>query len=244
MRVFGTVMHSYLTEEHAVCLTDWDGTLRLGYTIQDWLPFLVQRLGVNIRSQMCLDEVFSSYDHGEITYEQLVDEAAMVHARAMNGLCVEAVANAAAEFVRSDDKLFKYTPSLLKYLKEKNITAVAVSGAPFEIISAYAKTLGISNVYSLKIYSDESLRYTSKIEHNFGSFIRKREIANLFSNNSKVVLALGNSIADAPLFSVASKSFFVTNDDSDVQNLRQNEILRKLNLEYITPNDMMKTVIL
>jgi phosphoserine phosphatase len=233
-------MNTHPRTKPMVCLADWDGTLRPGYTVQDWLPFLANKFQIGPDHEEALNKVFLSYRNGTITYEQLVGEAAIVHARALAGLSITSVANAAAEFVAGDRKLFAYTRKWFDTLRNHNISVIIVSGAPYEVLNAYAALLDLSQVFALRICRDNNACYTSGVEINYGCYDDKSVIANKVAGEADILLALGNSFSDSPLFAVAQKGFFIVDEATKVDALKQDQSIRSLNVQCMTPEQMLE----
>jgi phosphoserine phosphatase len=194
-----------------ICLADWDGTLRAGYTVLDWLIHLSD---LNITDKEYVQKfngLLHSYRKGLIRYDALVSDAGSLYAAAISGKKTELITRAAAGFVRKDQKnLFPFCIPLLNYLRHKEIEVVVISGAPFEILAAYSEIMPISKIYGLRVKIDGDGYYSNQMKENYGVISSKLKAARSFSNNGhEIVLALGDSVSDKPLFASSSIGIYV-----------------------------------
>lgn len=209
-----------MINDFKACLSDWDGTLRDGYTVKDWIPFLVKKFSLDKNLIHNVDRCFENYRNGTICYDELVKNAADVHASALVGLRQSDVEYAAWEFVKNDDKLYNFVDLLSNKCKDNNVKLIIISGAPYEIILAYSRIIHIDNIYSLKVSTDNKGLFQKNITQNYGIYRDKATIAKKIQKNHKIVMAIGNSLSDAPLYTNNSVNIFIYSGELD-KNTKQ-----------------------
>lgn len=197
-----------------VCLADWDGTLRRDILAVDWVDHLAT-LGMFPRPiQAQLHVVMASYRAGSLPYEHLVTQVASLYALGMTGVSRECTTRVAHAFVRGDQhNLFPFVRSLLQYLRTHGIHVHIISGGPEEPLRAYAGLLPLSSVDALSLNVDGQSHYTGTIARNYGLVKWKRAaVRRIRQPHVDVVMALGNSTADKPLFDAARLCVWIRND--------------------------------
>lgn len=85
-----------------ICLADWDGTLRRGYTNLDWLKYLNQQGLIPETHILAFQESLGLHQKGILDYKSLVIEAANIYASAIQGQNTNEIATKAADFVSQD----------------------------------------------------------------------------------------------------------------------------------------------
>lgn len=220
------------------CLADWDGTLRQGYTIQQWIPFLVQELGLPKCHVSKLNTVFDSYQNKQISYEELVDKAATVYAEAIAGIAVADVRSAAEKFADTDAHLFSFTRTLLSIVRSRDVDIIIVSGGPQEVIEAHASKLGIKCVMALQVESSPFGRFEKRVKLNYGAAIDKRRAIKQLEGAYDISLAIGNSISDAPLLNSARHGFFILDPDSDSIVSSRHPQLAGASIHFVHPGEV------
>ncbi|MGI8425303.1 MAG: HAD family hydrolase [Actinomycetota bacterium] len=202
----------------AVCLFDWDGTLRRGITALDWMEFLTPLVPNARRSASDMKELLEDYRSGEVNYRHLVRKAAELYAKCIAEVAVEHVTSLADQFAQEDRRsLFDFVPSLLQRLHAKEIATVVVSGAPVEVLQAYRRMLPIDRIYGLVVERRNGY-FTGSIQLNHGLMGKKREVvAALLAEGYTIKLAAGNSTSDLPLLEHPERRFLI----SDEQEVRE-----------------------
>jgi len=208
----------------SVALIDWDGTIRSGFTIQEWISFLARKELLPASARESLQPGFRSYDHGEISHDQLAERTAQEYARMMKGTRAREILAAAGEFVREDGARLQETPSkVLQLLLERGFSVVVVSGAPLEVLEEYARRWGFAEVHGLELETRDGV-YTGRVKSNPGTTTAKRELADTISRrmNTRIRVAMGNSPSDEPLFAAAPVAVVV----GDMQPVSASTVVR------------------
>lgn len=192
-------------------LLDWDGTLRPGYTTIDWMHFLHHHSIVDVAHILELSQIETAFREGKADYETFIQRSANIYANAIAGTPRRDVVPLAHQFVRMDEtNLFSFCKPLLMRLRSANVDTIVISGAPIEPLLAYADRLPITTLLGVEIAISYNNVYTNTIKTNYGLLESKtRAVQELVKDKPTVVLAIGNSINDLPLLSVAKQRIFV-----------------------------------
>ena len=198
-----------------LCLLDWDGTLRKGYTTLDWLMFLHQQNIVEKSHIQELRLLDAAFQEEKIKYEEFVRDVADIYARAINGKQKSEIAVLADQFVKIDEaNLFSFCKPLLHRLRLFHVNVVVISGAPIEPLLAYSKTLAFNRVFGVEVSTSDDGVYTNSVKANYGLLASKiQSVQDVVTADTTVLLAIGNSINDLPLLSVAKQGLFILEND-------------------------------
>jgi HAD superfamily phosphoserine phosphatase-like hydrolase len=217
---------------------DWDGTIRPNFTINQWLNHLVSNMIITGDTTNQLNSLFISYEKKEINHDQLAYLSAGIYATSVKNISKDLISNQAQEFVSLDrNLLFRWSKEILSDLNKQHIDVIIISGAPLEILGEYRNVLKLNNIYGLDLEMEKGI-FTGNILRNPGISSTKeiliKQIEEL--NNSQIVLAMGNSTSDIPLFHSAPINIIV-NNSSLITNRHElhitEETSTKLILEYI-----------
>ncbi len=125
--------------QRKIALIDWDGTIRDGYTIKEWIKFLIKNS--NKKDDLILETInkmFIDYQKGILSHDQLADITAQIYADYLNGLDTTYINHLAKEFLSQDEKrLFSYSIKLFELLHNLKIQTVVISGCPSVILDLY-----------------------------------------------------------------------------------------------------------
>lgn len=199
-------------------LIDWDGTIRSGFTILSWSKFLVENKIISPKIIKDLESLFNLYLIKQITHDQLAERSAYIYANYLQGIAVDKVKRQAFLFTESDRfYLIDISLKLLSYLIDNSVKIVVISGAPLEVLSQYKNLLPLSYVYGLELeHFDE--KYTGKIISNPGiRETKKRLTESLIKRHWQIIVALGNSESDIPLFEAADIRVIVNNAELPIE---------------------------
>jgi len=190
--------------DREICLFDWDGTLREGFTIIDWIDFLCNKNTIDHKYKTLTLDLFDSYASGILSHDNLAIETGKIYAESIHKIDVNLLADIAFQFIETDEsRLFPFARPLLKSLRDKFIRIFIISGAPIEILRAYSRTMFFDKIFGLEIASTDGL-YTNNTVINPGSSSSKKKCLENYGK-LPVLAAFGNSISDTPLFDAAPK---------------------------------------
>jgi phosphoserine phosphatase len=196
-----------------VALLDWDASVRKDFTIRTWVTFLNSQ---NELPEGAVNEIqrrFHLFNQGKIRHDRLAGEIAVNYAKYMRNHSVEKIERFSSLYVLEDEKyLHSFSIVLFEKLKEKDIDIIVVSGAPVEILNQYKEKFSLKEVFGLEL-DVKNGAYTGEIKLNPGLRKVKQRIVNKItkSPDNKIILAVGNSESDIPLFRASSLSIVIDN---------------------------------
>lgn len=199
--------------EGPIALLDWDGTLRGGFTIQDWADQLVSDglIGADVPGHLV--ELVRAYGRGDLDHDNLADSSARLLASHLRGVLVERVIGAANRFVEHDaERLLPYAEGLIDLLGNRGLPTVILSGAPDEVLAAYQRKLHFSAHAGLLLTSVRG-QYDGGIGQNPGTAEQKEAgIRDLEKRQLHPHVAFGDSISDIPMWRAARLRFLIGDD--------------------------------
>lgn len=203
------------------CVFDWDGTLRRGITALDWMEFLGPRLPNAQAASLGMRELLDDYRSGDVNYRYLVRKAAELYAKCIAGADVNAVTELAVHFVSHDRaNLFDFSAQVLKAAQQRGYEIFVISGAPVEVLHAYARTVPIDHVYGMTVERQID-RFTGTVLANYGLLGKKKEaVESILSRGYSIEVAAGNSTSDLPLLEHARSPFLITNEQEIKEDVR------------------------
>ena len=191
-------------------LFDWDGTLREGYTLFEWIEFLRQR-GEILSAQMlrCHDRLVEDYRCGRISHDVLARESCLNYENGIRGTEIMRYERLRAAYHPYDrSRQLTFAPELFKWLRKKKIYPIVVTGAPVDMIGAYFSEYGIDEAYGHRLEVRDG-RLTGKALENCG-FHKEKKVKELAARfGGPPVLAAGDSDSDLPLLLAAGTALVV-----------------------------------
>jgi len=194
-----------------IILLDWDGTVRPGFTILDWVRFLATRHVVAQRLVENIEGLLDAWSRGEIDYDTLAVSSAESYALGLKGLRVSSIVKQAESFHQEDRmRIWSAMGSILRYFKAGCLETIVISGAPAHILSLYQREYGFSSIYALQI-GECGGRLDGVVESNPGCYSGKEDAVRqiLALPTSRVIAAFGNSKGDQPMFAASKISVVV-----------------------------------
>jgi phosphoserine phosphatase len=197
--------------------------------LRHWLRFLARNglAGVAEQARHIEKEIVDRFLEGHIDHDEFARRAAEAYAAVMRNQRVEEVDDWAAVFVQGPGarSIHGFAKTLVDHLIVKGIAPVIVSGAPHEIVQRHARRLGIVEAFGLRLGTtteDGVLRFDGTIADNPGVAVRKRAIVRtLMEEEREIVLAVGDSESDQPLWDAAPLRIVVGErvlpDESDAE---------------------------
>lgn len=190
---------------------DWDGTLREGYTILDWVLFLEEKGAIEKQHRNKMLKLKDDFLLHKLKYNQVVWESARIYAEAIKGCNRLSIETLAADFALQDQNNLKsFVVPLFETLNKKYFTTIILTGAPFFPMEEYRKILGVSQVYCTEVRENLDSVYTAQVKSFWGSKSKKRKfVQELINQNASIFLALGDSEADLPMIRNAQYGVFI-----------------------------------
>lgn len=195
-----------------VAFIDWDGTLRKGFTINDWFSYLSKTGLINSKTQNDLMILFNKYNNAAISHDLLAHETALKVAQALKGKSMNDIELATSSFVEQDSSLFSFAEEACSYFLSNGFFVYVISGAPLEVVVHYKQLFsGKAELRCLRYDSAKGF-YTGKILNNPGISHQKEKIIREFISrlkNKPIIISMGNSESDMPLFNTADFAIVV-----------------------------------
>jgi phosphoserine phosphatase len=211
------------------CVTDWDGTLRPGFMIADWLGYLAAELQISACYYKTMLSLIQRYKDDELEYRNFASEAVATYGEALEGLKCKDVDEVSSSFAKKDVKnLFPFTINLLNAINKAGMSIHVLSGSPLRPILSYARHLPISSVFAVDAVCTSKGVFEGKIAKNYALRRYKREaIQSLKSKGFRIHIALGDSSADVPLLNAAEHSFLIKDGDRGLGGTEYIEVTKE-----------------
>jgi phosphoserine phosphatase len=229
-----------------VALLDWDNSLCSGWTVRPFLAYLARHDAVGQREALVdLDDAFAKYP-GQLSHSELAAVATNIYARAVDGQLVGDINALATTFVSTDEeqrRIYPWTSALMQQLVRQGIAPVLVSGAPSPVLRAWSRRLGVEEVVALDLPSvkkDTGERYEGALEARVNPGTREGKqgiVEQVIKSGREVVLALGDSESDRPLWESTNAGICIGPHDATMTS--EGPILR-----LIDPRDPDSTEVL
>jgi len=217
-------------------LLDWDGTLRKGFTMADWIRFLVKHNYFNIYAADRLKNLFQNYESGADDYSVLATQAANIYATGLAGKSVDYTRELAKNFVQLDREIYEFVPRLFSMLHNHNICIIVVSGVPQVVLEEFKVKFGMNVVFGIQAYSRLG-HWTKRVLLNPASSEGKLKKVSQLIKTYDIVLSLGDTEADTPLLTIAKLPLIMKRQD-----IHRNESFNIPNGIYVDDNTLLKTV--
>lgn len=193
-------------------VADWDGTLRPGFLLRDWLKFLSDLSVTKSTYVDDFDNLYHEYTSNRIGYEAFAEDAICLYGSAMNGVSAGTARSASSEFVTQDlHNIYRFVEPFCSLMRSLEIKVIIISGAPSIVLEAYKNHIKLDMVYSIDIKVGHDGLFTHEFVHNFATRRNKRKVINdLISQNTDILFALGDAISDIPLLNAAKYAFVIS----------------------------------
>lgn len=186
-----------------LAILDMDGTLFPG------------ALGVELARQLAvggapveveaLEQILTTYAHGDMPYPQMTDEAHRIYSQGLTGLSVTEVESAAAAAWRHVRiRLHDYVRPAIRALRSAGFRILLLSGSPEEVVRLAAEDLGVDKWAGAKVAVHDG-KYTGELLVAPG----------LIGQKSRVLTTVLPTMPQADL----SRSLAIGNGPSDVEIL-------------------------
>ncbi len=191
-------------------LFDWDGTLREGYTLFEWIEFL-RNQGEILSGEVLKrhDQLVEDYHGKRITHDVLARESCLNYENGIRGTRLEHYEALRAVYHRYDrTRQLAFVPALFDWMKARRIRPIVITGAPVDMIGAYFSEYGIEEAYGHRLEVLDG-RLTGKALENCG-FHKERKVRELLERfGGPPLFAAGDSDSDLPLLQAAKIALVV-----------------------------------
>lgn len=196
-------------ERKRACITSWDGTLRDGYSLRDWLLYLYRKSKIDYFGHADFSFHAQRYREGEISYEVLLYESYEISANCLKGHEFNAIADETQAFTHEDNQpsLYDFSLDLLSAIEAKDIEIIVISGGPSLPLQSYKDVSPLHQVYATEIEVNNTGRFTGKVLSKYGDCSSKINITRKLQESYDIVLAFGSNYTDIPMLLHAEHAF-------------------------------------
>jgi phosphoserine phosphatase len=207
-----------------IALLDWDNTLHEGWTLVRWSKFLGQEGLIPGDAKLAekLRQLLAEYPNG-LSHDELAAQTAELYAHAISSTTSSEIKDAAQRFV-ADSRHFRpyrWVDTFLRGLRDYGIAPVIISGAPAEVLSAWAMTrkeilaacfgLQAPNATSAALPNEFMSAITPGLVNPATSEGKQQLVDQLMRTRRQVMLGVGDSASDLPLWEGAKAAIYVGN---------------------------------
>ncbi len=198
-----------MKKEYAVF--DWDNTVRDGFTLFDWIDYLIEQgiLHDSIRAQ--IDEFSFRYSIKQISHDEYAHLACKVYAKEIRDFNYIELKKIARKYIARDrEKIYSGMDSIFNLLHQNKIDIIIISGAPRIVLDYYKKDFHIRSVRAFK--ERVSMGYLNgQVAYNYG-YNKCKAMMKLESEyGNKPLFGFGDSNSDIPILEEATYAFSINN---------------------------------
>lgn len=206
-------------------VADWDGTLRPGFMLQDWLHYLADENAIDLQCATQFDDLLSAYEAKSLDYQGFASAVLALYARSLSGSSVTKIQDYARDFVTKDmPNLFEFVPKLIEFAANKGIRVAVVSGGPAVVLREYGTRLGIDHIWGVDVHSKAGLYGNEVVRDTSGPDGKAWVVEQLKQQGFVILIALGDTIADKPLLDAAEFAYAISEEDED----KSSRLLREI----------------
>ncbi|MBB6670394.1 HAD family hydrolase [Cohnella nanjingensis] len=180
-------------------LIDWDNTIRRGYTIYGLTDYLIAHGAVPPRLLEKFEVLKIAYRAGAISYAVYTERTCEAFAAAMAGYPADDYRRRVAAYLpQNESAISPDADALFGLLRRYEVDVYLVSGAPADVLRAYAGRFGLRGVFGFELEEDGEGLLTGRVACNYG-LDKARALHDPLLNVPGAVHLLGMGDADADL---------------------------------------------
>lgn len=188
-----------------IALFDADGTLHADFSIFPLFRAFADEKFIPAAASLQLDEVYESYQSGQLGYHDFAVKTLEVAADAVAGRrVVPAEAISAAFFTADSFAWFNYVAPLFEKLQQRGVEPILVTAEPQFIAKGIARAVPFRKTLSTH-FGEEDGRFTGQIIDVLGS-TRKAELVLPDMQSSEYSFAFGDSEGDMAMLQAADQA--------------------------------------
>jgi phosphoserine phosphatase len=207
-----------------IALLDWDNTLHEGWTLVRWCEFLGQEELIPGDAELAgkLTQLLADYPNG-LSHDELAVQTAELYAHAVSATPPGEIKDAARRFVVDSRRFrpYRWVDSFLRGLCDYGIAPVIISGAPAEVLAAWAMNrkeivaacfgLQAPNATSAALSNEFMSAVTPGLVNPATAEGKQQLVDQLKRTRRRVMLGVGDSASDLPLWGAAEAAIYVGN---------------------------------
>jgi phosphoserine phosphatase len=207
-----------------IALLDWDNTLHKGWTLVRWCEYLGQEGLIPGGAELSgkLTQLLADYPNG-LSHDELAAQTAELYAHAIRAATPGEIGEAARKFIVDSRRFHPYpwVDSFLRGLRDYGIAPVIISGAPAEVLAAWAMTrkeiiaacfgLQAPNATSAALSNKFMSAVTPGLVNPATAEGKQQLVDQLKRTRRRVMLGVGDSASDLPLWGAAEAGIYVGN---------------------------------
>jgi len=186
-------------------LIDWDNTISRGYTIYRLTDYLLDEGAVPESLIREFDRLRITYRLGDLAYSVYTERTCETFAAALAGCSADAYRQAVSAFLpRNEHALIEDAEALFDLLRRYGIAVYLVSGAPSDVLRAYARRFGIRGLFGFELEESATGILTGRVVCNYGLDKERALDRPIFRDPGAIhLLSMGDADADVPLLNRA-----------------------------------------
>jgi phosphoserine phosphatase len=198
---------------------DWDGTLRNGWTIEDWLDVVAKVLRDASHHRDAFADGAKRYRAGSMTHDDLVALGQRLYLDTlalMNHVERDEIEAEAA--LRGRSALRPFSEHLVRQLRFLDVRCFVITGAPQSVVRDTARSVGLRSLDGL-IAIEGCAGW--RIVQNPGFRDQKRRLVKQLAEEHRIVAAFGDADSDWPLWDEADIPVIVSDEPIVAEGLVQ-----------------------
>lgn len=207
---------SVKSDDAAAALVDVDQSLRRGFILADFTEHLASTRATFVDTAASIRELLARYSNGTISYDELATSLPSAFADGCTGLRPSDLEKDARDFVQSAsfrEAIFPFAVDLLGSIRSAAIDLVVVAGVPGVVLRAFSELEGAAALHGIELEVTRHETYTGAVASNPATSQGKAAVVEaVLQRGYRVVLAVGDSPADLPMFEAASSRIVIGNN--------------------------------
>lgn len=190
---------------------DWDNTVRDGYTLFDWIKYLINQEIFNRTIQDIIDELSRKYKANELSHDAYAQFACQAYVKEMKGLKYSDIKSIAGRYIEQDKhQIFGGMTEVFNIFYKNKIDLIVISGAAENCVGFYKREF---HIHSILAYKERIVNgyFTGQTSYNYGYNKSKTMMQLECKYGTKPLFGFGDSYSDIPLLEEAAHAFSINN---------------------------------
>lgn len=188
---------------------DWDNTVRKGFTLFDWVEYLIEQRMIGDSIKPMIDNLSYKYSINEISHDEYARLACKLYVKEVSGHKFSELQQVAQQYSNRDiDQIWSGMESVFEILFQNRIDIIIISGAPKIVIDFYKTRFHIKALYAFKEEVSNGV-LNGRVAYNYG-YDKLRVINKLkLKYGTAPLFGFGDSFSDLPLLDEAVYGFSI-----------------------------------